>query len=106
MPCPEKNVLKAYLTPAEYESIKAKAGQARLSVSKFVQTVCLGFEPKSKTDHKAILAMLEVNRDLSRLGNLLKLAIAQETIDEKQAVESIESIAEIKELLKEKVKGI
>jgi len=106
MPCPQKNVIKAYLTPVEYESVKAKAGQARLSVSKFVQTVCLGFEPKSKTDHESVLAMLEVNRDLSRLGNLLKLAVAQETVDEKKAAELIEAIAEIKELLKEKVKAI
>lgn len=106
MPCPDKIVIKSYVREADYQWIKAHADQARLSVSKYVQAVCMGYEPKSKIDHEALLAMLEVNRDLSRLGNLLKLAIAQESLDESKADELLKSITETKSLLMEKVKAI
>jgi len=106
MPCQNKVTLKAYLKPEEYDKIKAKAAQARLSVSQYVRAVCLGFEPKTKTDREAMLAMLEVNRDLSRLGNLLKLSLTQDGFDENKIKELINSIAKTKALLVEKVKAI
>ena len=106
MSCQNKVTLKAYLKPEEYDNIKAKATQARLSVSQYVRAVCLGFEPKTKTDREAMLAMLEVNRDLSRLGNLLKLSLTQDGFDENKIKELIKSIAETKALLVEKVKAV
>ena len=84
----------------------SKAAQARLPVSQYVRAVCLGFEPKTKTDREAMLAMLEVDRDLSCLGNLLKLSLTQDGFDENKIKELIKSIAETKVLLMEKVKAI
>lgn len=106
MPCPDRKIIKAYFAPEEYEKIKTAAAQAKLSVSKYVQTVCLGYEVKSKTDHEAALAMLEVNRDLSRLGNLLKMVRSQEGYDVKKVDELIKSISESKAVLMEKVNAI
>ena len=106
MSCQNKVTLKAYLKSEEYDNIKAKAVQARLSVSQYVRAVCLGFEPKTQTDREAMLAMLEVNRDLSRLGNLLKLSLTQDDFDENKVKALIKSIAETKALLMEKVKAI
>lgn len=106
MPSPNKIALKAYLTPEEYADVKAAASQARLSVSRFARAVCLGHEPKSKVDHEAVLAMLQTNRDLSRLGNLLKLALDQVNIDEKKIDDLLNSIQETKNLLTEKVGAI
>jgi hypothetical protein len=82
------------------------ASQAKISVSKFVRQVCLGNEPKSKVDQEAVLALLRVNQDLSRLGNLFKLAVDQGAMDESQAREMVASIAEAKKELMEKARAI
>lgn len=99
-------MLTAYVTPDEYENIKTAAGQARLSVSRFTRALCLGYEPKSKVDHEAVLAMLQVSRELARLGNLLKLALDQSSVDEEKVTGMLNSLLETKSLLNEKVKAI
>ena len=77
MPSPDKKVLHAYLTPEEYEQVKAMAGQAGLSVSTFVKRVCLGQELRSNADQEAVRALLKANADLGRLGGLFKMAITE-----------------------------
>lgn len=106
MPCPDKIVIKSYVREADYQWIKDHADQARLSVSKYILAVCMGYEPKSKVDHEAVLGLLEVNRDLSRLGNLLKLAISQEVLDESKVDDLLQSIIETKTLLMDKVRAL
>ncbi len=106
MPSPEKIVLKAYLTPEEHGNIKAAAAQVKLSVSAFTRAVCLGYEPKSKVDQEAILTLFQINSDLSRLGNLLKLLVDQSRIDEKKVHDLLNSIQKTKELLSEKVREL
>lgn len=106
MPCPSKRMLTAYLAPDEYETIKAAASQARLSVSNYVRLVCLGHQPKSKVDQEAVLALLQVSNNLSRLGNLLKLTLDQSNVDEAKVYRLIDSIQETKEILNEKIKAI
>ena len=104
MPSPNKIALKAYLTPEEYREVRRLAGQARLSVSKFVKLSCLGREIKSLTDQKALLDLMKVNADLSRLGGLLKLALGEKALDQKRKEANLllESISETKRLLQEK----
>ena len=99
-------MLTAYVTPEEYENIKAAAAQARLSVSKFARAVCLGHEPKSTTDHEAVLSLFKTSQDLSRLGNLLKLVLDQSSVDDSKVEALLDSIKETKDLLSEKVKAI
>ena len=77
MPSPEKKVLHAYLTPEEYDQIKAMADQAGLSISTFVKRVCLGQELRSKADQEAVRALLRANADLGRLGGLFKMALSE-----------------------------
>ena len=106
MPCPNKRMLTAYLTPEEYANIKAAASQAKLSVSGFARAVCLGYELKSRVDQEAVLALLQVNSDLARLGNLLKLALDQSNVDDGEVSQLIDSIQEVRGQLNEKVKSI
>ena len=77
MPCPGKKVLHAYLTPGEYEQVKAQADQAGISVSAFAKRVCLGHELRSTADQQAVLALVKANGDLGRLGGLFKMALAE-----------------------------
>jgi hypothetical protein len=78
-------MLKAYLTPEDYQAVKAKADQARLSVSAYVQAVCLGHEVKSALDQEAVLELLRLKADLGRLGGLLKLGLSGNTLDRHRA---------------------
>ena len=106
MPRGNKKTLTSFVTSEEYEDIKKTAAQAKISISKFVRQVSLGYELKSKADHEAVLALLRVNRDLSSLGNLFKLALDREALDENQGREMIDSINELKKEIMEKVRAI
>jgi hypothetical protein len=54
----------------------------------------------------ATVKILRVNQDLSRLGNLFKLAVDQEALDESQAREMISSINEIKDEVMKKARAL
>jgi uncharacterized protein (DUF1778 family) len=101
MPCPEKVIIKAYVSQDEYENIRAAAAQARLSISKFVAAVCLGYEPKSKVDLEAIAAIIQTKGDMARLGNLLKLLIDQSDFEEKKITDLLSSMQETRNILHE-----
>ncbi|UQZ88884.1 hypothetical protein C4J81_06610 [Deltaproteobacteria bacterium Smac51] len=72
-----KPYLTVYLTEDEHRQIAGLAGQAGLSVSRFVKRVCLGQEIRSKVDQEAVLALLHSKGDLGRLGGLLKLHLTE-----------------------------
>lgn len=76
MPSPDKKVLKAYLTPEEYDQITDMAKQAGVSLSTFAKRVCLGQELRSKIDQQAVMALLKANADLGRLGGLFKMCLS------------------------------
>ena len=67
-----KPYLTVYLTVEEQAHIKRLAGQAGLSISRFVKAVCLAHEVRSIVDQQAVLALLQSKGDLGRLGGLLK----------------------------------
>ena len=106
MPREKRKILTCYVTSLENEYIKKAASQAQLSISKYVRQVCLGCEPKSKVELDAVLALLQVNQDLARLGNLFKLAVDQEALDERRSEEMIKSINDMKEELMRKARAI
>ena len=106
MPSPNRKVVKTYLTEDENREIRKNAAQTRLSLSRYVRVVCKGYEPKSKVDQEAVLALLQVNRDLSRLGNLLKLALDQQPPDKRIVDDLLNQINELKKELIKKVDAI
>jgi hypothetical protein len=106
MPSRNRKILKTYVTDLEYDCIKKAADQAKISISKYVRQVCLGSAPRSKVQHEAVLALLRVNQDLSRLGNLFKLAVDQEALDESRAREMIDSINQMKDEVMKKARAI
>ena len=72
----KKHVLKTYLTPEEYEQIKASASKAGLSLSTFSKRVCLGFSVPSLEHQAARSVLRRLKGDLGRLGGLVKQALA------------------------------
>ncbi len=101
-----KKVLTAYMNADDYEAIKKIARQTRLSVSEFVRRVCLGYEPKSKVDQEAVLALIKVSADLGRLGGLLKLGISEEVVNRQVGNALLDEIRATKNQLSEKVKSL
>lgn len=69
-------ILKSYVLAEDFNTISSKADQANLSNSAFIKKVCLGYQIRSKTDDKAVLALIAANAQLGRLGGLLKKHLA------------------------------
>lgn len=106
MSCPNKIALRAYLTPEEHQAIKAKAGQARLSVSAYTKAVCLGYELKSTADQEAILGLLKLKADLGRLGGLLKLGLSENKLDRHRANRLLMDLEATRKLIEDRVKNL
>lgn len=71
MPSLGKKVLHAYLTPEEYDQVKAMA------------------------DQEAVRALLKANADLGRLGGLFKMAITEGRIRDMQRAEFRQTLRRI-----------
>ena len=71
MPSLGKKVLHAYLTPEEYDQVKAMA------------------------DQEAVRALLKANADLGRLGGLFKMAITEGRIRDMQHAEFRQTLRRI-----------
>jgi len=106
MSCPNKTALRAYLTPEEYQAVKTKASQARLSVSAYVKAICLGHELKSAADQEAILALLKVKADLGRLGGLLKLGLSENSLDRHRSNRLLADLEASRKLIEDRVKEL
>jgi hypothetical protein len=103
MPCPNKIALRAYLTPEDYQAVKARAAQARLSISTYVQRVCRGHDVKSAIDQEAVLDLLRLKADLGRIGGLLKLGLTGNTLDRHRANRLLADLEATRKQIDEKV---
>lgn len=103
MPCPNKIALRAYLAPEEYRVVRARAGQARLSVSAYVKAVCLGHEVKSTADQEAILELLRLKADLGRVGGLLKMGLSENALDRYRGNRLLTDLEALKKQISDKV---
>ena len=72
----KKIILRTYLTPEEYEQIRASANKAGLSLSTFSKRVCLGYFVPSLEHQAARIELRRLKGDLGRLGGLVKQAMA------------------------------
>lgn len=67
--------IKAYVTGAEKAEIVGLAKQARVTVSELVRRLVTGRTLPDSRRHEAVIALVKINADLARLGNLLRLAL-------------------------------
>ncbi len=72
-----KRPCAVWVTPEEKADIERLAATTGLSVSTYLRTLGLGYEPKSILDAEHILGLLKIGGDLGRLGGLLKLWLAE-----------------------------
>jgi hypothetical protein len=81
MPCPDKKPVRSYLTAEEYAAIKKVAHSAGISVSHFIREVALGHQVKTFEHEEFKLELMKTRADLGRLGGLLKMALAQASLE-------------------------
>ena len=70
--------VKAYMTEAEKAEVVAFAKQAKLTTSELVRRLVLGQKLPDTARHLAVIELVKLNADLARLGNLLRMALADE----------------------------
>ena len=72
----KKLILRTYLTPEEFNQIRASASKAGLSLSTFSKRVCLGYFVPSLEHQETRIELRRLKGDLGRLGGLVKQALA------------------------------
>ena len=93
------NRMLVVVNPGERERITALAKAAGLSLSAYLRSCALGYEPRSVFDLQAARDMLKVNGDLGRLGGLLKMRLSEQASDSahqaavRQLLDEIEAVA-------------
>ena len=76
-----RRYLKHLRVPVRHEEelqIKKQAANCGISVSSYLRTLGMGYEPKSITDNEKVQELAKINGDLGRLGGLLKLWLSDD----------------------------
>lgn len=75
--------IKVYCLPDEKAQIQENAEASGLSVASFIRKVAMGYQVESMVDIEQVVELSRVNADLGRLGELLKLWLANDprTVD-------------------------
>jgi hypothetical protein len=70
---PRGRALYVWVTEEERAAIEERATASALSVSAYLRTLGLSYEPRSVYDARAVIELARVNGDQGRLGGLLKM---------------------------------
>ena len=104
MTCPDKKIVRSYLTATEYERLTQTAKITGLSISRFIRNVCLGYQVSSFEHEKFKLELLKTRADLGRMGGLFKMALSTpdrfNTSDQARLRELLDQIAQRQNELK------
>lgn len=95
--------IQIYLKSEEYEAIRQKAEQVRLSMSAYARNLCLGYEPKSVAQAQAIRELVKVNADMGRVGGLLKLWLSDPDRNQAEVRQLLHELLDAKNRLTEKI---
>ncbi len=105
---PEK--INFRVSEKQYKKIKGNADNANLTVSAFLKTVGQGFIPESKQNHEDLREMIKVASDLTKLGNLQKMALQNDQHWREAGVHTISELysqlEKTRSLLLEKIKEL
>lgn len=103
---PTRRVQVCLRSEEEFEAIRQKAEQLRLSMSAYARNLCLGYEPKSLAQAQAIRELIKVNADMGRLGGLLKLWLSEPDRNQAQVRQLLHELEDAKKMLAEKIAAL
>ena len=101
--------IAVWVHPEERAKIQRLAASAGLSLSVYLKTLGLAYEPKSVLDAERVGDLLKTCGDLGRLGGLLKLWLAEKPGQGAPVADVrrlLEQIQEVREAIVEKVAAI
>jgi hypothetical protein len=101
--------IAVWVHPEERAKIQRLAASAGLSLSVYLKTLGLAYEPKSILDAARVRDLLKACGDLGRLGGLLKLWLVEKPgqgASEDEVRRLLEQIQEAREAIVEKVTAI
>ncbi|MBA2483024.1 MAG: conjugal transfer transcriptional regulator TraJ [Nitrosomonas sp.] len=88
--------LRVPVREQEDAQIRNQAKKCGISISSYLRTLGLGYEPKSITDNEKVQELVRINGDLGRLGGLLKLWLSDDRraahFDKKTIIEILRNI--------------
>ena len=93
-------------TEEEFNLIRQKAAQVRLSMRAYARNLCLGYEPKSVAKAQAIRELIKVNADMGRVGGLLKLWLSEPDRNQARVRRLLQELEQAKEVLVEKINSL
>jgi hypothetical protein len=101
--------IAVWVRPAERAKIQRLAASSGLSMSVYLKTLGLAYEPKSVLDAERVGDLLKACGDLGRLGGLLKLWLLEKPgqgASAEQVRRLLEQIQEAREAIVDKVAAI
>jgi hypothetical protein len=104
-----KKPCAVWVTPEEKAKIERLAAATGNSVSTYLRTLGLGYEPKSILDAARVGDLLKACGDLGRLGGLLKLWLSERPGEGAPAEDVralLHSIGELRDQIVEKVAAV
>ncbi|TCS59952.1 plasmid mobilization protein [Varunaivibrio sulfuroxidans] len=109
MPAKNRVPVTVWLRPEEKSEVVALARQARLSISDLVRRLATGRALPDVHRHEAVIALVKVNADQARLGNLLRMALSDADFKPPDGVtleRLFDTIRETQSILKTKIEEL
>lgn len=75
MPAKNRVLIGSWMTPEEKREVTGLAQQVRLTTSELVRRLVIGRRLPDTGHYEAVIALVKINADLARLGNLLRMAL-------------------------------
>jgi hypothetical protein len=101
------NPMRVFVNAEERARIEANASSAGMSVSAFLRAAATGVRVPSVRDRATMDALIKVNADQSRLGNLMKLYLDQDRApDRDRALRLLDEIRDTQAALRNAVRAI
>jgi hypothetical protein len=72
---PETRLVLGWLTLEEKQEVTALARQVHITTSELVRRLVTGRKLPNAARHEAVIALVKINADLARLGNLFRMAL-------------------------------
>jgi hypothetical protein len=104
-----KQPLNVWVTPGERAQIQQLAATTGMSVSAFLRSLGLGYQPKSKADSEHVRQLLAACGNLGRLGGLLKLWLVEKPgqgVPENDVRRLLNQIGDLRLAIVDKVAGL
>lgn len=109
MPTRRRVLIGGWVTLEEKQEVTTLARQVHITTSELVRRLVTGRKLPNAARHEAVIALVKINADLARLGNLLRMALDDPDFNPPNEMDLetlFNSIRATQDILKAKVKEL